>query len=218
MASAPIFDNWYVPAFSTPRPTLSPLAFPLRHLTRSLTLPCTDAQSNLMTCVGVPLSVSRNHIILPYSEKHNFTIHGLFQNVSHWSTENPHGFKHGTTYIKNGKFIFRHVPNRQSLPVMHPINGSGYAVKSSIKFGTGAAPMFKAGSNDGSDKGARMEFDGTEVIFRVTPGMNLLVGDNVTFTLPRYASPVGKARAHLPYRRMMHLLPCPDAAEVTRLV
>ena len=141
-----------------------------------------------MTCVGVPLSVSRNHIIPPYSEKHNFTIHGLFQNVSHWSTENPHGFKHGTTYIKNGKFIFRHVPNRQSLPVMHPINGSGYAVKSSIKFGTGAAPMFKAGSNDGSDKGARMEFDGTEVIFRVTPGMNLLVGDNVTFTLPSFSN------------------------------
>ena len=47
----------------------------------SFVYPCTDAETNLMTCVGVPLKVSSNEVIPEYSEKHNFTIHGFFQNL-----------------------------------------------------------------------------------------------------------------------------------------
>ena len=143
-----------------------------------------------MTCVGVPLKVSSNEVIPEYSEKHNFTIHGFFQNLSTWYHD--HDWAQyggiGTTYIKNGKYIYRKIPRRQTLPVMTAINGSGHVVNTKITFGTDASPIFKFGTNDMTGLGNRIEVDGSEIIFRLTPGMNLLPGDNITFMLPGFSN------------------------------
>ncbi len=143
-----------------------------------------------MTCVGVPLKVSSNEVIPEYSEKHNFTIHGFFQNLSTWYHD--HDWAQyggiGTTYIKNGKYIYRKIPRRQTLPVMTAINGSGHFVNTKITFGTDASPIFKFGTNDMTGLGNRIEVDGSEIIVRLTPGMNLLPGDNITFMLPGFSN------------------------------
>ena len=145
-----------------------------------------------MSCVGVPLSVSKNIIIPENTVKHNFTIYGLFQNISVWQGLHDHEdlvvMNPGTTYIKNGKYIYRQVPNRQNLPVLNEINGTGYAHSSKLTFGTNAGPIFKFGPHDESGKPGRMEYDGTELIFRVTLGMTLKPGDNITLMLPYFSN------------------------------
>ena len=126
-----------------------------------------------------------------YGEAQFYDLRPL-QNISVWQGLHDHEdlvvMNPSTTYIKNGKYIYRQVPNRQNLPVLNEINGTGYAHSSKLTFGTNAGPIFKFGPHDESGKPGRMEYDGTELIFRVTLGMTLKPGDNITLMLPYFSN------------------------------
>ena len=142
-----------------------------------------------MSCVGVPLSVSKNIIIPENTVKHNFTIYGLFQNISVWQglhDRGSGGLNPGTTYIKNGKYIYRQVRIAKSTGLernqrhwLRPF------IEAYVWNERWAHLQVRAARRVG--KPGRMG-DGTELIFRVTLGMTLKPGDNITLMLPYFSN------------------------------